>query len=398
MEPRIKVRLFGSLCITKQMDTGEEKTLGEEEFHSPSLVRLLAYILQNHGKVISSQELIEVLWPEEEGENPLGTLKNLVYRLRTILKKLDKDMDFILTGKKAYFWNPDLPVEIDTEIFDKNYREGQVGDRETKKTCYEKAIHVYPGAFLGRHEEIYWVLSTKVTYESSYNSMVSELCRILLEDKEYERAEDIANQALKQDNLSEENHAWLIRALIGQNKMKLALDHYHTAEELLYENLDIEVTEQLQSIWPLLMEQTQSKEKNIKKIQKELMDDYRQGAFFCEYGTFKKIYQLELRRADRMGISVFMSLLTIGFVPLKKTAPERRNHLILEAMDNMKEVLLTCLRSGDVITRYSKSQFIVLLPTCQYETARKVMSRIEAAYYNRYGKTDVKLEYSFDAI
>ncbi|MGL4284376.1 diguanylate cyclase domain-containing protein [Eubacterium aggregans] len=56
--------------------------------------------------------------------------------------------------------------------------------------------------------------------------------------------------------------------------------------------------------------------------------------------------------------------------------------IINDGMDALEEVLLGSLRSGDVISRYSGSQFIVRLPTCQYETAKIVMERIKTNYYN----------------
>ncbi len=70
--------------------------------------------------------------------------------------------------------------------------------------------------------------------------------------------------------------------------------------------------------------------------------------------------------------------------------------IINQGMDHLEEVLLHSLRSGDVISRYSGSQFIVLLPTCQYETAKMVMRRIENNYYKTGCDRGVKLQYSLD--
>lgn len=68
--------------------------------------------------------------------------------------------------------------------------------------------------------------------------------------------------------------------------------------------------------------------------------------------------------------------------------------MISDGMDSLEGVLLGNLRSGDVISRYSGSQFIVLLPTCQYETAKMVMERIEMNYYNTKKKSKTRLSYS----
>ena len=63
------------------------KTLSDETLHSNMLVKLIVYILCNRKAIISANDLCDVLWREDESDNPIGALKNLLYRLRTILKK-----------------------------------------------------------------------------------------------------------------------------------------------------------------------------------------------------------------------------------------------------------------------------------------------------------------------
>ena len=394
----IKVNLFGELNIERTGEDGTVRSIGESEIHSPLAVRLLAIVLKNAPNPVTSEILINDLWPDADVKNPLGTLKNLVYRLRAALKEIG-DEQFILTKSRAYSWNKDVPVKLDVRIFEEEYKAGVHSAGEERKNHFLKAIDEYKGSLLEKHQEVYWVASNAIRLESEYKDMTLDVCEALLENGDYSAAEDAAAKALQFDSLSEDLYSCLIRALIAQKKFKLAMEQYHMAEETLYENLDLDVPEKLQALWPQLMEQTQSKESDIKKVQRELMEDYKQGAFFCEYGIFKKIYQLELRRVDRMGISVYMSLMSISMVPRQEiTDLEKLNDLMIKSMNNLKELLLKNLRSGDVITRYSKSQFVILLPTCQYETAKKVMERIKSAYNKSYPKSIMKLDYSFDAM
>ena len=46
---------------------------------------LLEYLIVNRDREVSRDELSEVLWDEEECENPQNALKNLVYRARGVL-------------------------------------------------------------------------------------------------------------------------------------------------------------------------------------------------------------------------------------------------------------------------------------------------------------------------
>ena len=55
--------------------------------------------------------------------------------------------------------------------------------------------------------------------------------------------------------------------------------------------------------------------------------------------------------------------------------------MLKRAMDHVKDAF-GCLRAGDVVARYSGSQYVVLLPTCTYESGKMVLKRIEDNFYN----------------
>ena len=45
-------------------------------------------------------------------------------------------------------------------------------------------------------------------------------------------------------------------------------------------------------------------------------------------------------------------------------------------MDKIQEALVCGLRMGDVISKFSVNQYVVLLPTCNYENALSAMDRV----------------------
>ena len=53
-----------------------------------------------------------------------------------------------------------------------------------------------------------------------------------------------------------------------------------------------------------------------------------------------------------------------------------KKFLVEQGMKNLKNTLKKVLRIGDVAARYSDSQFIVLLPTCTYESSVAVAKRV----------------------
>lgn len=65
--PRLNVYTFGKFQISN-----ENGILTVEKIHSEMLTRLLAYMVYNRNKSVTVQELVEVLWSEDESDNPAG--------------------------------------------------------------------------------------------------------------------------------------------------------------------------------------------------------------------------------------------------------------------------------------------------------------------------------------
>ena len=63
-------------------------------------------------------------------------------------------------------------------------------------------------------------------------------------------------------------------------------------------------------------------------------------------------------------------------------------------MDNLRQLLIRSLRQGDVLTRCSASQIIVMLPQANYENSCAVCQRICEAFYRQYPHTPAKIHFS----
>lgn len=391
----LKVWLFGHFEMRNP-----EGFLNEEKIRSEMLTKLLVYFFCHRRGNVTVQELSEALWPDDTSDNPAGALKNLMYRLRTMIKKEWGGQEFILTGRGSYSWNPAVELEIDIEEFEEFYKKASAAETDEEKiNYYKRAVILYKGMFMPKLAGEYWVTSLTTYYHSTYLSAVKKLAELLNTYRRYEEMSQICNVAIALDNLDEELHCWFIKALIGQNKQKLAVEQYQKAVDLLYENLGVRPSKELRDIYDELLKQQHEQELDLSIIQKELKaDDNGRGAFLCEYGVFKKSYHLEIRRAGRLGMSIYLSLITLYPAAKLKADSEQYQSTINDGMDMMQKVLLSSLRTGDVISKYSAGQFIVMLPTCQYETATMVMERIQDKFYESDKRRKLVVRYSVDEI
>lgn len=393
---KLDVILFDNFQISS-----DEKILEEKDIRSDMVTKLLVYMVLHRNGNVSLQELSDVLWGDEGCDNPLGALKNLMYRLRNILKKNLGDYPFIITGRGYYRWNEEIQLTIDVEEFEKYCKMAEEEKDIGKKIGYElEADSYYREKFLPQYIDKYWVMSLSVYYHSLYLNMVKELAKNLEIEKRFFEMEEVCHNALAIDELDEDLHYYFIRALVSQNKQNMAVEHYKKTSDLLYDSLGIRPSERLRGVYDDLMKQQHTTEMDIGIIKSELASakDGRKGAFFCDYGVFKKNYELEVRRAKRLGISVYLGLITVTpQLNLKLDSPAYVNTVKL-GVKQMQNILMGALRSGDVITRYSAAQFILMLPACKYEDAVHVMERILGRFDQLDHKARVKIMYSLEEL
>lgn len=66
--------------------------------------------------MINAEELGELVWGNGGSSNPMGALKNLIYRLRNTLKQLGPE-EYIVSRSGTYGWNEKIELHSDMEEF-----------------------------------------------------------------------------------------------------------------------------------------------------------------------------------------------------------------------------------------------------------------------------------------
>lgn len=364
------------------------------------LTKLLIYILIHREQPIAVETLSEALWNEDETDNPAGALKNLMYRLRTILNKTFGKSDYILTSRGVYLWNVEHEVKIDAEEFEKLCEKAKKEKNLDKKTSYfEKAIEIYQGEFMTQIMDRHWVMTLSTYYHSLLISSIKLLSSLYMQDKRYEDVEHLCTESLKLDPVDEWIHCTLITSMINQNKNKLAMKHYDDAMRVLYDALGVRNSQQLSAVHEQLMRMNKGTEaEEIQSVHADMTEtEEPEGAYICGYPVFREIYRLEARKLSRLGESEYIALITLQLAEEKASENQKKmcQFLINKAMDQLEEVLVDTLRIGDVAARYSDSQFIVLLPTCTYESCLLVSERVLEHFSakNKGNRIKVKIDY-----
>ena len=102
------------------------------------------------------------------------------------------------------------------------------------------------------------------------------------------------------------------------------------------------------------------------------------------------LYQVQARSIIRSGEVIHIALLTLQ--SSSKEALGRRK--LDKAMENLKALIVTNLRQGDVVTQCSATQLIVMLPQANYENSCMVCQRIIRAFCRQYPHSPAEIHFS----
>lgn len=377
-EKKLLVKTFGSFSIRIG-----EKELTEEEMNSGKIIHLLSYMLYHHKRVLTTSEISEILWEDEENVNSQSALKNLIYRMRNILKEKFGDASMISGGRGVYGISQDWEIETDFEQM-----EEAVKKAKSSKTIwesieqYKKAIEIYQGEFLKRSSGERWVVPLAAYYHSVYLDSVKDVIKLLKIRSNYADVEKICMEAIQKENMDEEIYILLLQALVRQNKKELAWKYYQETNQKFYKDLGIHASDEMNDLYNELKRGLKHQENDVHKIFRDLQEAMvPKNVFACEYHVFREIFRLEFRRCLRRSAAVQMIVVTMSSTLTGAYAKtDFADRKLKEGMEVFKNILQEDLRMGDVITRFSAVQWLVLLPGCTPTSAERVMKRLKAKY------------------
>lgn len=385
---RVAVTMLGGFRIRV-----DGNVLTDEINRSQKLWNVLCYLIAHRERTVPQSEFIELFWPEENSANPTNALKTLLYRVRSLLEPLfGEGLEPILSQRGAYAWNPAIACEMDVDRFELLCRRAQDTALPAQKrmALYEEAAEMYRGDYLPKLANQMRVVPISAHYHALYLEAVKEYADLLEHAEKFEAMAELCTRASQLDPLDESLHTLIVRALLRQGKDSAALSHYEKATDLLYRNLGVRPSEELRALYREIMDVEERLETNLEVIQANLREAaQRPGAFVCEYGFFKEAYRLEARRSARSGACVHIALITVslpdgGVPPLG---------VLNTTMDQLLEVLVHNLRRGDVVSKYSGAQYVVMLPAANFEDSTMVVERIVNAFYRQHRRNFLKITY-----
>lgn len=356
---------------------------------------LLAYLIYTRKSHTTQENYLSLLQsPGDESEDPSGRLKALFYRARAMLDHLGPNTghDLIIRKDGSYAWNPDAPVRLDVEEFDRLCSEAFASEGDARLTYLMQALDLYQGDFLTKLSMEVWVMPITAYFHQRFLDAAGQALVLLEERQCWEDATALCHKALKIEPYSEELYQHLMRCQIAAGDRSGAVTSYETMSELLFDTFGVMPSEDSRKLYrEASKESTDEHSVPSETVRTQLQEPaIAKGAMFCEYDFFKLLYQVQARAIIRSGDIIHIALLSLhgeDRKPLSRRSLDR-------AMENLQALVISNLRQGDVVTRCSASQLIIMLPQANYENSCAVCQRICKTFNRQYPHSPAQIHFS----
>ncbi len=357
---------------------------------------LLAYMIYTRQSRATQSQFVSLLQSSgsEEMDDPSGRLKALFYRARTMLNQLGDSAghNLILYKNGCYAWNTDAPMELDVEVFDKLCTQaGREADAETRLSVYLQALELYKGDFLPKLSMESWVMPISAYYHQLFLDSAEHALLLLEERSRWQEAEALCARAPKIEPYSESLHQHLMRCRLAAGDRSGARTAFEDMSELLFETFGVMPSDESRNLYREASRETNDQSVHISTVREQLRETGgAKGAVLCEYDFFKLLYQVQARAIIRTGEVIHIALLSVHGQN-RKALPRRSLDC---AVENLQALLLQNLRQGDVVSKCSVSQLVIMLPQANYENSCAVCQRIIKAFYRQYPHSPADIHFS----
>ena len=357
---------------------------------------LLAYLIFCRSSVTTQDNYLSLLQGagSDDSADPNGRLKAMFYRARTMLNQVDESAghDWIIRKNGTYAWNTEIPLTLDVEEFESLCRQAQAAENEEDRlSLYQQALDLYQGDFLPKLAMEPWVMPINAYYHQMFLNAAEQALALMEAREQWENISVLCEKALKIEPYSEALYQHLMRACIARKDRPAALRAYEEMSELLFSTFGVMPNDESRALYREASREEESYTVPVGTVRDQLKEPAAaKGALYCEYDFFKLLYQVQARAILRSGDVIHIALFSVHGPRGKELA---RRSLDL-AMNNLQELIVGNLRQGDVVTRCSVSQLIVMLPQANYENSCAVCQRILKAFSRQYPHSPADIHYS----
>lgn len=352
-------------------------------------MQLLMALLKAGAEGATRQQLLEVVWKEGcDSQKERSILNQHLYYLRQLIQESHfPEGKYIIVRKPKYYFTEDYEIHSDTEQLDQileEIRNAEAAGEDTLELL-RRFCRGYTGEFLPMLNGEEWVVEKSAYYQKQYFSCLSRLCSRLKEMGEYQEMLELCTAA-SQIHPYDEWQAVQIDCLVAMNRYKDALKVYEDAAEFFYEDLGVSSLNRTIARYRNTEGRLHYLSSALAGIRKGLNEEERLwGAYCCSYPSFVDVYRIVIRMQERTGIGSLLMVCTLNIAGSGENTETW--------MERFRQFMAGSIRNGDVYTRYSPNQFLVLLMQAEEKDVENIEERLKNGWkmIDQAGKTKLVL-------
>ncbi len=234
VERRLKIKCMG--CFQVAWDNQEPI-----KWRTEKTKELFAFLLQNNGRNISKDELLDKLWAEDAPEKAIRQLYNGIYYIRKALEEygIDRSLTRIDSNYNLMLGPVDFDVRRIYELSKKDMHDSDM---------LEEMETLYTGEYLAG-EDYQWAYFEREGLRKLSQECLIKLARQYIKKGYYDKAESKLTKAYSQNPYEEMITELLLQLYIATGNKSKAVMHFKSYSEILKEDLGIEPNDKLNGIY-----------------------------------------------------------------------------------------------------------------------------------------------------
>jgi len=382
----LRVRNFGGFSL----EWNGKQLIGGTRSRDSYFTNFMEAVLHHAKDGIGRKQLQDILFEDRELSDAQHTMRIIVYDAKQKLRKAGLPaVDYFPNRNGVFYWTEEIPLDVDCNRFEKLYDEAEKEkDPDIRMRLYMDACYCYTGEFLPDQTRMIWVAQEERRYNSIFCNCVNNAAALMRMNKDFMQLETLGRYASRVQPFSE----WepiTMEALIAMGRQEEARTLYEATVDDYMEEMGFRPSFSTMNLLEKLGEQIQHTHALLDEIQLALSGTrgILPGGYVVTYPIFQGVYRLIERMTSRGGISVFLMLCTI----VNRDGQVMPDSPKLEQLsEKLGDAICHSVRHSDVLCRYGKGQYLVLLINTSREDCDVVQKRINYHFLSGHRKTGIQ--------
>ena len=226
-DARLCIRVLGPM----QLEAGGAVLEGDWLVHRPGQV--LKYLVATRGRPVSSDELLDALWPQTEGTPAATNVRQAVHALRDRMEP-DRERQapsrFVAGRRGGGYELAGGMVVVDADVFVATAEAGLAalrdGDGQRAESALRRAAALYRGDFLADDSDAEWALPERARLRTLAGRVMRSLAGIRVRAGELEAASELLQRLAELEPLDVEAQRQLLTLLLRRGRRSEAARRY----------------------------------------------------------------------------------------------------------------------------------------------------------------------------